>query len=98
VQASQAAMIRNLGTQAPALPAQAMQAALKAHLAQVNAGIASRQSAGRFAVLKVNYRDLVADPRGQAQSMAAFLDLPLDVEAMARQVDPSLYRQRLTSP
>lgn len=95
VLASQAAMIRNRGTQAPAVPAQAMIAALKAHLAQVNAGIASRQSGGRFQVLKVNYQDLVANPRSLALSMAEFLHLPLDIDAMASQVDPTLYRQRL---
>jgi hypothetical protein len=95
VQASQAAMIRNLGTQGSPIPAQAMQAALKAHLAQVNAGVASRQGS-TFQVLKVNYHDLISDPHGAAQSMAEFVGLPLDVEAMARQVDPALYRQRLT--
>jgi hypothetical protein len=96
VQASQAAMIRTLGTQAPALPAEAMQAALKAHLAQVNAGIAGRQGGGGFPVLRVNYHDLIADPQRIAQLMAGFLGRPLNVEAMARQVDPALYRQRLT--
>ena len=96
VQASQAAMIRNLGTQAPALPAEAMQAALKAHLAQVNAGIASRQGGDGFPVLRVNYHDLIADPHRAAQSMAGFLGRALNVDAMARQVDPALYRQRLT--
>ena len=96
VQASQAAMIRNLGRQGSPIPAQAMQAALKAHLAQVNAGIAGRQSS-KFQVLKVNYHDLVSDQRGAARSMAEFVGLPLDIEAMARQVDPTLYRQR-TAP
>src|SRR5579863_3265391 len=79
IQASQAAMIRNLGTQAPSLPAQAMQAALKAHLAQVSAAISARESGGRFALLKVNYNDLIADGRRAAVSMVDFLDIPLDI-------------------
>jgi hypothetical protein len=90
VLASQAAMIRRRGTQGPALPVQTMQAALRAHLAQVEAVIANR----KFHLLKVDYRDLIADPGRAAQSISDFLDLPLDIEAMARQVDPALYRQR----
>lgn len=97
VQASQAAMIRNLGTQAPAIPVQAMQAALRAHLAQVSAALATRANGGRFSVLKINYRDLIDNPAGAARSIVEFLGFPLDVEAMARQVDPLLYRQRASS-
>lgn len=96
VQASQGAMIQKLGTQAPPVPAQAMLAALKAHLAQVNAAVAARQSGGRFHVLRMNYHDLIADPLGSARSVCEFLGLPLDADAMARQVDPALYRQRFT--
>jgi Sulfotransferase domain len=91
VLASQAVMLRNLGTEGPPLAPAAMLAALQAHLAQVNAWLRSRPD---LAVLKVNFHDLIADPRGQAASMARFFDLALDVEAMARQVDPSLHRQR----
>jgi hypothetical protein len=94
VLASQAAMIRRRGTQGPALPVQAMHAALKAHLAQVDAVIAGRKTSGRFRILRVNYRDLIADPGCAAQSISEFLELPLNIEAMARQVDPALYRQR----
>jgi len=92
VLASQAAMIRRRGRQGPPLPVQAMQAALRAHLAQMDAVIASRESG--FRVLRVNYHDLIADSRRAAQLISQFLDLPLDVESMACQVDPSLYRQR----
>jgi hypothetical protein len=69
-----------------------MLAALQAHLAQVNAWLGSRPD---LVVLKVNFHDLIADPRGQAESMVRFLEIPLDAEAMARQVDPSLHRQRI---
>jgi hypothetical protein len=91
VLASQAVMLRNRGTEGAKLPPAAMLAALQSHLAQVNAWLRSRLD---IAVLRMNFHDLVADPRGQAQTMARFVGLPLDVEAMARQVDPSLRRQR----
>jgi hypothetical protein len=91
VLASQAVMLQNRGTEGPKLAPAAMLAALQAHLAQVNAWLRSRPD---LAVLKLNFHGLLADPRGQAESMARFFGLPLDVEAMARQVDPSLHRQR----
>ena len=37
---------------------------------------------------------LLATPRGEAQRIRDFLGLPLELEAMARQVEPSLHRQR----
>jgi hypothetical protein len=47
-----------------------------------------------FRRLDVPYREVVVDPRAQAQRMADFLGVPLDIEAMAAVVEPSLYRQR----
>jgi Sulfotransferase family len=47
-----------------------------------------------FRLLDVNYRDVIADPQNQARRICEFLEIPLDVAAMAAAVDPSLYRQR----
>ena len=47
-----------------------------------------------FRRLDVQYSDVVADPRAQARRMAEFLGVPLDIEAMAAVVEPSLHRQR----
>ena len=91
VLASQAVMLRNRGTEGAKLPPDALRAALQSHLAQVNAWFQTRQD---LAVLKINLHDVLADPRGQAESMARFVGLPLDVQAMERQVDPSLHHQR----
>ena len=41
-----------------------------------------------------NYRTALQNPREHAQRIREFLGLPLDVEAMAGAVDPSLYRNR----
>jgi len=90
VVASQAVMLRNRGTEGPKLVPAALEPVLQAHLAQVNAWLRTRPD---LAVLKVGFHDVLADPRREAESMARFLGLPLDVAAMARQVDPSLHRQ-----
>ena len=45
-------------------------------------------------VSRVQYHAVLREPRETAKSVAKFLDVPLDVEAMAKQVDGTLYRQR----
>lgn len=90
---SQAAMIEKLGTKGAALGTEAMIAALTAHLKQVEAWLSQRKS---IETCPVEYHTLLADPSGEARRIAEFLGLPLDVESMARQVDPTLYRARIT--
>jgi len=46
-------------------------------------------------VLRVKYHDVIRDPKLAAAAMVEFLGVPLDVDAMAGAVDPSLYRNRL---
>lgn len=48
----------------------------------------------RFDALFLRYREVLADPRGEARRIHGFLDHPLDVEEMAGAVDASLYRNR----
>lgn len=91
VAASQAAMIANLGTRGAALPASAMIAALQAHRNQVLAWLRARQD---IPVMQLDYHALLAEPTVHATDIARFFELPLDVEAMAGQVDPTLHRQR----
>ena len=47
-----------------------------------------------FDVLDVPYHQMVHNPQMQARNVSGFLDLDLDVSAMAAAVDPALYRQR----
>lgn len=42
----------------------------------------------------LNYSGVIAEPRATAHRIAGFLNLDLDVDAMAAAVDPALYRQR----
>lgn len=46
-------------------------------------------------VLPVAYHAVLAEPLATATQVVAFLGLPLAVAAMARTVDPRLYRQRI---
>ena len=45
----------------------------------------------------ISHRRLMRDPDASARALASFLTFPLDVRAMAAQVDPSLYRSRSRS-
>jgi hypothetical protein len=38
---------------------------------------------------------VLREPKAVAEEVAAFLQAPLDIEAMVRQVDGSLYRNRM---
>lgn len=48
-----------------------------------------------FSYLPVEYHDVVSSPLDSARNIQSFLGRDLDLEAMARAVDPALYRQRL---
>jgi len=45
-------------------------------------------------VLRVEHQAVLREPLQAAEFIQQFLNCPLDVSAMAQQVDPSLYRQR----
>jgi len=94
VVASQSVMILNRGAQGPALEPSAMVSALEAHRSQVRAFLGTRPD---LPVMNVDYHALLADPGGHASAMARFLEVMLDIQAMADQVDTALYRQRKTA-
>jgi hypothetical protein len=92
VVASQTAMLKRSGKSGPALEPSAMARAFDAHIKQVLAVIHRRPAS---ALREIEYHAVLADPRTQAVGIQSFLDLPLDVDAMASAVDPSLHRQRI---
>jgi hypothetical protein len=67
--------------------------AFQDHLHQVDVWFNSNPN---VAVSRVLYHSVLREPKETAESVAKFLQVPLDVEAMARQVDETLYRQRRT--
>lgn len=91
VVASQAEMIRRRGTAGAPQGYEGLVAALQAHLNQVNAWL-ERQP--HLKVCQVEYQQILRQPSEAAEVVRRFLDLPLDTQAMVRQVDLSLYRHR----
>ncbi len=91
VVASQAEMIRRRGTSGAALSESALIAALQSHLKQVNACLQHRPD---ILLCRVQYHQLLRDPRCASETVQRFLQRALDVESMAQQVDQSLYRSR----
>ena len=61
------------------------------HLAQLRPWLRKQHN---FAVLELDYSEVVVDPRRGAARIAHFLERELDLEAMAAAVDPRLYRNR----
>ncbi|MFZ0799063.1 MAG: sulfotransferase domain-containing protein [Terriglobales bacterium] len=62
------------------------------HVIEVNQFLAGRKD---VKVLRVRYHRVLREPKAVAEEVAAFLQVPLDIEAMVRQVDGSLYRNRM---
>jgi len=89
--ASQTVMIRRLGTSGGALGPEPLMRAMEDHLRLVMAGMERRPDCR---IHLVAYHALLAEPRRESEAIRDFLEVDLDVAAMAAQVDPSLYRQR----
>jgi hypothetical protein len=88
---SQRVMLERSGKKGAALGDEQLAAVFAQQLAKVEAWLAAQP---HFRVLEVPHRDAVTDPAAVAARVADFLGGGLDVEAMARAVDPALYRQR----
>lgn len=91
VMASQDEMLRRRGTYDATVDQTAMTRAFQSHLYQVHTWMSSQKN---VSVLRLPYHEVLNAPKETAEKIAAFLQIPLDTEAMAREVDPSLYRQR----
>jgi hypothetical protein len=90
VLASQKAMLDRLGKASPLDDAK-MAALFRDQLAKFDTWAKTRPN---LKLLDISYNDAVADPAPVAAEVNRFLGGGLDVDAMARTVDPSLYRNR----
>jgi hypothetical protein len=91
---SQAEMVRRRSGEEPASASDPpLQAAYEKHLRQVLTWMEEREN---FRLLHVSFGELVREPLIECLQIRDFLGRDLDVVAMASQVDPLLYRQRLT--
>lgn len=91
VLASQDQMLRRRGTYKEGANPAAIAAAFEKHLREVYAWLDSRSN---VRVVRLPYRDVLNQPAEVSRMLSDFLGIPLDVAAMAEQVDSSLYRNR----
>jgi hypothetical protein len=90
VLASQAKMLARRGEESTASD-EDMLRMYESHLEKVQFQLRFREW---FDVLYLDFADVVADPEKAARAMNDFLGGGLDIEKMAVQVDPNLYRNR----
>jgi hypothetical protein len=91
VVASQRAMLARLGRPGAALPDAQLGRIFSEQLARAERSLAGKPE---FRLRTVHYAAFVADPLAEAAGINAFLGGNLDEQAMARAVDPTLYRTR----
>jgi hypothetical protein len=89
---SQDEMLRRRGNADSISGTSAIEEAFQRHLIEVNRWFADKPNAK---VLRVHYHRVLREPKPVAEEIAAFLNVPLDLDAMVRQVDGSLYRNRM---
>ena len=94
VVASQRAMLARQGKPAAAVPDTQLGKLFLDQLTRVEHLLAGRPE---FQVLGVSYPALIADPAAEMARVNAFLGSVLDETAMARAVDPKLYREKQPS-
>jgi len=90
VLASQAKMLARRGEESGTSDERMLEL-FRAHLLRVKAMLGARSC---FRLCEIEYAEVVAEPRRNAERIRAFLGRALDVEAMARAVDASLHRNR----
>jgi hypothetical protein len=91
VMASQDEMLRRRGNFDPGEDNSVVARAFQDHLSDVYGWLNGKPY---VKVSRVQYHAVLREPKTTAESVAKFLEVPLDVEAMAKQVDGTLYRQR----
>jgi hypothetical protein len=91
VLASQRVMLERHGNGADGITDAQMRAMFQAEIDKFFKWIADRPC---FKMIRVDYNNLLADPKAELTKVNEFLGGGLDVEAMAATVDPSLYRNR----
>jgi hypothetical protein len=91
VLASQDQMLRRRGTYKDGVNPAIMSAAFEKHLREVYAWMDGK---AYVKALRVPYHEVLSGAKDMGGRLAEFLGIALDVDAMAQQVDASLYRNR----
>jgi hypothetical protein len=92
VMKSQDEMLRRRGTYEPTSDTSPIEQAFQRHLVDVNKWLASKPN---VKVLRVHYHRVLREAKTVAGEVAQFVGAPLDIAAMAQQVDGTLYRNRM---
>ena len=90
VLASQDEMLKRRGT-TESVDHGVLTHAFRDHMRQIVAWLEQRED---IPVCRMGYRKVLSDPAAAANEVRDFLGLDLNMEAMAREVDPTLYRNR----
>ena len=90
VLASQDEMLKHRGS-TQAVDHALLTSAFRDHMKEIVGWLERREE---IPVCRMGYRKVLNDPVAAAKTVREFLELDLDVEAMALQVDPTLYRNR----
>lgn len=88
---SQQIMLERSGKRGGGLPADRLIQIFQTQLAAVSNWLSERPC---FCVLNIEYADLIRNPRQMSETMNEFLNGSLNVDAMEKAVDPTLYRNR----
>ncbi len=92
--ASQTAMLQRMGKKGAALPADQLAATFTQQLDKAQRWLDDQV---HINAIVIHHHDILTHPQAQALRISDFLGGQLDVNAMAETVDPTLYRQRLSS-
>ena len=93
VLASQRVMLQRQGKSGAALSEERLSQIFLGQMARVENWLKEQP---HFAVLPVDYNELIANPMPQAEAINEFLGRALDSEKMIQAVNPRLYRQRIS--
>jgi hypothetical protein len=91
VLASQEQMLHRRGTSGAGVDSAVITKAFQNHLFEVNAWLNGKPN---VKVKRVQYHEVLREPKPVAESLAQFLEVTLNLEAMTQQVDATLYRNR----
>jgi hypothetical protein len=89
---SQQEMLKRRGTYEPGGDNSPIEEAFQRHLIEVNRWL---QGKPNIQVLRVHYHRALREPKATAEAVANFLGTSLNIEAMTREVDQNLYRNRM---
>lgn len=89
---SQEEMLKRRGNYEPGGDSSPIEEAFQRHLIEVNRWLAAKPN---IQILRVHYHRALREPKATAESVADFLEVSLDLDAMTSEVDQSLYRNRM---